>query len=56
MEVSEKMIRMMEEDHVERSIVLRANPKSEVNRKLAEFHRGYAAALRHILNGYYVER
>ena len=55
MDVSEKRIRMVEDEHVKRSIELRVNAKSEVNRKAAEFHRGYATALRHILNGYYGE-
>lgn len=55
MKVSEARIRAAEDEHARLSDDLKENAQSEVNRKAAEFHRGYAIALRDILNGLYKE-
>ena len=40
-------------EHENRAKELKENAQSEVNRKAAEFHRGYAAAIDDILRGHY---
>lgn len=55
MEVSEARIRAAEDEHARMSDDLKENALSEVNRKAAEFHRGYTIAMRDILNGFYKE-
>ena len=55
MKISQKQLEAIFVEHANREEELKAEAETEVNRKAAEFHRGYAIAIRDILNGLYTE-